>query len=123
MSNTKARHIAPLTDLDGFVAAALVDSTSGMMLESTVKGSFPIEVAAAANTQVVQAKLKAMKAVGLGNDRIEDILITLGGQYHLIRPLTANDEVFMYIALDRNSGNLAMARLEMKKLDQSIDRL
>jgi predicted regulator of Ras-like GTPase activity (Roadblock/LC7/MglB family) len=123
MSNSKARHITPLIDLDGFIAASLVDSTSGMMIESTVKGSFPIEVAAAANTQVVQAKLKAMKAVGLGNDRIEDILISLGGQYHLIRPLAMNDEIFIYLALDRNSGNLAMARLEMKKLDNTINRL
>jgi len=63
-----------LKKLDGFIAAALVDSSSGMMLESIVVGNFPIEVAAAANTQVVQAKLKAMDAIDLGDDHIEDIL-------------------------------------------------
>jgi hypothetical protein len=41
----------------------------------------------------------------------------------LIRPLAMNDEIFIYLALDRSSGNLAMARLEMKKLDSSINRL
>ncbi|MEX8508448.1 MAG: roadblock/LC7 domain-containing protein [Leptothrix ochracea] len=123
MATQKARIINDLTDLDGFIAAALVDSTSGMMFESMVNGSFPIEAAAGANTQVVQAKLKAMKAVGIGNDHIEDILITLGTQYHLIRPLQINNEIFIYIAIDRNHGNLAMARMEMRKLDQSITKL
>jgi predicted regulator of Ras-like GTPase activity (Roadblock/LC7/MglB family) len=123
MAISKVRFINALTDLDGFIAAALVDSTSGMMFESMVTGSFPIEAAAAANTQVVQAKLKAMKAVGIGDDHIEDILITLGAQYHLIRPLNINDEIFIYLAIDRNHGNLAMARMELKKLSNSITKL
>lgn len=118
-----ARQIHPLRDVDGFIAAALVDSTSGMMIESLATGSFDIEAASAANTQVVQAKLKAMKAVGLGEQAIEDILISLTEHYHLIRPLRFNREVFAYLAIDRRHGNLALARMEMKKLDQAIERL
>ena len=117
------RIISVLRELDGFIAAAVVDSTSGMMIESTSTGSFEIEAASAANTQVVQAKLKAMKAVGLGDQAIEDILISLTEQYHLIRPLGFNREIFIYLAIDRRHGNLAMARLEMKKLDQSVKKL
>jgi len=112
-----------LKKLDGFIAAALVDSSSGMMLESIVVGNFPIEVAAAANTQVVQAKLKAMDAIDLGDDHIEDILITLGSQYHLIRPLASNREIFIYVALERSRANLAMARIDLKKLEGSIKRI
>lgn len=112
-----------LKKLDGFLAAALVDSSSGMMLESIVVGSFPIEIAAAANTEVVQAKLKAMDAIDLGDDTIEDILISLGTQYHLIRPLASNREIFIYVALERNRANLALARLEVKKLEGSIKRI
>jgi predicted regulator of Ras-like GTPase activity (Roadblock/LC7/MglB family) len=125
MANTvsSSRTIQPLRDLEGFIAAALVDSTSGMMIESTSNGSFDIEAASAANTQVVQAKLKAMKAVGLGDQAIEDILISLTEHYHLIRPLGINREVFLYLAIDRRHGNLALARMEMKKLDQSIKKL
>ncbi len=112
-----------LKKLDGFLAAALVDSSSGMMIESVVNGSFPVEIAAAANTEVVQSKLKAMDAIGLGDDTIEDILISLGTQYHLIRPLASNREIFLYVALDRSRANLALARLELKKMEVSIKRI
>jgi len=113
----------PLARLDGFVAAALVDSTSGMMLESRVDGVFAIEMAAAANTEVVQAKLRAMKEIGLGNDYIEDILITLGTQYHLIRLLSKHPEIFIYVALERSNANLAKARLVMRSVDINIDAI
>ncbi len=115
--------IDSLKTLDGFVAAAMVDSSSGMMLDSITVGNFPVEVAAACNTEVVQAKLKAMDAIDLGDDQIEDILISLGTQYHLIRPLGYNREIFIYAALERNRANLALARLSLKKVEQSIRSL
>lgn len=95
--------ISSVRDVQGFIAACLVDSESGLMLESEGGGAkFDIEAAGAANTEVVRAKNAAMLALGL-KDRIEDILITLGGQYHLIRPLTRNSAIFIYVALDRAS--------------------
>lgn len=109
-----------LKKLDGFLASALVDSSSGMMLESHLSGSFPIEVAAAANTEVVAAKLRAMDAIDMEDDGIEDILISLGTQYHLIRPLSSNREIFIYIALDRSRANLALSRLMLKKLEVTV---
>ncbi|UOG93916.1 MAG: hypothetical protein L3K52_09385 [Candidatus Thiothrix sulfatifontis] len=112
-----------LKKLDGFLAAALVDAGSGMMLESINVSNFPIEIAAAANTEVVRAKLKAMDAIGMGDDNIEDILISLGTQYHLIRPLSSNREIFLYVALERSRANLALARLELKKMEVSIKRI
>jgi len=118
-----ASSVESLKKLDGLIAAAVVDSSSGMMLESYVSGSFPLEMAAAANTEVVQAKIKAMDAIGLEDDIIEDILITLGTQYHLIRPLSVNREIFIYIVLERDRANLAMARMELKKLEKSIKRI
>lgn len=62
--------------LEGSMCAAVVDSTSGMILGNVGSG-VDIEVAAAGNTEVVRAKMKTMRALGV-NDVIEDILITLG---------------------------------------------
>ncbi|HEX6246110.1 MAG TPA: hypothetical protein VFZ61_34540 [Polyangiales bacterium] len=57
----------------------------------------------------MRAKRKTMRSLNL-RDSIEDILITLHAQYHLIRPLSTNDALFIYLVLDKQRGNLAMAR-------------
>lgn len=108
-----------LMEIDGCVGACVVDSNSGMMLGSVGGGPVNLEVAAAGNTEVVRAKRKAMKALRL-DETIEDILITLGRQYHLIRPLASNDALFVYMVLDRARSNLAMARHTLQQLEKDL---
>jgi hypothetical protein len=107
-----------LLSLDGAMCAAIVDSTSGMMLGSGGSG-VDLEVAAAGNTEVVRSKLKVMRALGL-NDVIEDILITLGRQYHIIRPSSRKEGVFIYFVLDKQKANLAMARRKAADVDRDM---
>jgi len=107
-----------LLTADGALCAAIVDSSSGMMLGSAGSG-VDLEVAAAGNTEVVRAKLKTMRSLGL-NDVIEDILITLGKQYHLIRPLSRKEGVFIYFVLDKGKSNLALARRKLADLEKDL---
>ena len=107
-----------LMTCDGAMCAAVVDSESGMMLGSVGSG-VDLEVAAAGNTEVVRAKLKTMRSLGL-NDVIEDILITLGRHYHLIRPSSRKEGAFVYFVLDKAKSNLALARRKMQDVDKSL---
>ncbi|MES2940333.1 MAG: hypothetical protein V4864_21820 [Pseudomonadota bacterium] len=107
-----------LMTLDGAMCGAIVDSSSGMMLGSIGTG-VDLEVAAAGNTEVVRSKMKTMRALGL-NDVIEDILITLGKQYHIIRPSARKEGVFIYVVLDKQRANLAMARRKTQDVDKDL---
>ncbi|WP_017610696.1 hypothetical protein [Nocardiopsis xinjiangensis] len=112
-----------MMEIEGAIGAAVVDYSSGMALGtlSSTK-TLDLEVAAAGNTEVVRAKMRTMDQLGL-NDAIEDILITLSGQYHVIRPLTSQkgQGLFLYLALDRNRGNLALARHRLKAIEAGLE--
>jgi len=109
--------------IDGSIGAALVDLDSGMAL-GTTGGSkdFDPTIAAAANTEVIRAKLRTMEMLGL-QESIEDMLVTLTTQYHLIRPLTGRSGkgLFLYLALSKDRANLALARHQLKRIGSLLD--
>ncbi|MBW0271188.1 hypothetical protein ATM97_10185 [Nocardia sp. MH4] len=109
--------------LDGALGACIVDYTSGMTL-GALGGSktLDLQVAAAGNTEVLRAKVRTMEQLGI-DDGIEDVLITLSGQYHLIRPSKARRAkgLFLYLAMDRARGNLALARRRLADIDAELE--
>lgn len=107
--------------IDGAQAAMLVDYQSGMALGQAGDNKvLNLDVAAAGNTDTVRAKMRTMESLGL-DDKIEDILITLGSAYHLIR-LTANhDGLFLYLVLDKSKANLAMARHKLGSIEKMLE--
>jgi hypothetical protein len=111
--------LAKLNQIDGFIGAALVDAESGMLLGQEGGGSMNLEVAAAGNTEVVKAKRKTMSNLGI-KEQIEDILISLSKQYHMIRPLRSRTTLFFYVALDRQRANLAMARIALADVEKDL---
>ena len=110
--------LTQLLTVDGAMCAALVDSGSGMLLGSAGSG-LDLELAAAGNTEVVRAKLKTMKSLGL-QDSIDDILITLGSQYHIIRPVAQKEGLFLYLVLDKQRSNRALARRNCAEVEKLV---
>lgn len=120
MANNVKESLTRLETIEGFIGAALVDSESGMCLGFVGGGAvLNLEVAGAANAEVVRSKRKAIKNLNL-RDEIEDILISLGKQYHLIRPLKNRPTVFFYVAIDRARANLALARFNLSEVEKDI---
>ncbi|MEP7762514.1 hypothetical protein [Sanguibacter sp. 25GB23B1] len=107
--------------IDGALAVALVDYDSGMSLGQAGSG-IDLDVAAAGNTDVVRAKLRTMQRLNL-QEAIEDILITLSTQIHLIRLIQSpsGKGLFLYLVLDKGRANLAMARRQLLNLERELE--
>jgi len=109
--------------IDGALGASVVDYNSGMSLGMLGSSkSLDLQVAGAGNTEVVRAKLRTIEQLGLNED-IEDILISLSSQYHLIRPMTGRTSkgLFLYLALDRARANLALARHRLRAIEADLE--
>ncbi|AGZ44753.1 hypothetical protein [Actinoplanes friuliensis] len=110
--------------IEGAIGVALVDYTSGLTLGVLGGGpNMDMTIAAAGNTDVVRAKVRTLEMLGL-SDSIEDMLITLDSQYHLIRLLEKSrggDALFLYLALSKSRANLGLARHQLRKIEADLD--
>lgn len=104
--------------IKGAMCASVVDYATGMMLGAAGSG-LDLEMASAGNSEVVRSKLDTMKALKI-DEEIEDILISLGTQYHLIRPMQHKKGIFLYFVLNKQQANLAMARLKLKEVENEL---
>ena len=103
---------------DGCLGATLVDYESGLCLAMAGNPGFDLELAAAGNAEVVRAKKKIRDKLGI-SDQIEEILISLDTQYHLIRMVGKN--MFFYVAYRRDQANLALARKELSSIEKNLE--
>lgn len=118
--------IQKIMELDGTLGACIVDGTSGMMLASESKAdasnALNLELAAASSSDVMRAQKRAMSAAA-DSGQVEDILVTLPNQYHLLRPLEGAPSLYLYVVIDRRRGNLALARHVMAQLTPTVQLL
>lgn len=105
-------------DVNGFIGASIVDIESGMPLASAShRADFDLDVASAYNSEMVKAKLKTISALGL-NAQLEDMLLTLDSQLHLVKLLTPG--MFLYLAAERSVTNLAMLRSTVNRVTKDF---
>ena len=98
-----------LNDLPGLMAVAVVDISSGMSLASHTNSIINPDTAAAYNTEVIKQKQKAIGALKLQGETIDDVLITLNNQLHLLK-LVNDGKKFIYLVVNPRDTNLAIAR-------------
>ncbi|WP_306215696.1 hypothetical protein [Actinoplanes sp. RD1] len=109
--------------IDGAIGVALVDVSSGLTLGVAGDPDRDMSIAAAGNTDVVRAEVRTLQMIGI-EDGIEDILMTLGTEYHLLRPLRSTrggDSLFLYVALVKSRANLGLARHQLRRIEASLD--
>lgn len=110
-----------LETIPNCLAVCIAEIDSGMSLGAGTKDkSFEPELAAAYNAEVVKQKIKAKKALGLESQNIEDILISLSSQYHVLTVLPDNT-YFVYVAASKDS-NLAIIRNVIRKYLPQISK-
>src|SRR4051794_36760155 len=101
------------SEIPGYMAASLVDLESGMTLGlKSMRPDFDLAAASAYNSEMVKQKMKIMKALNL-KTTLEDMLMTLGDQIHVIKMVNAT--TFIYMCVDRAMSNLAIVRNVLNK--------
>jgi hypothetical protein len=108
--------LTPVTTVDGFVFACLVDQATGMTLAGTPEQSEIYAAAAAAGAADIANALTLMSARLATNETVEDVIVTFSDYFHLIRPVSrdAAQRILLLVMLDRRQANLAMARREIR---------
>ena len=101
-------------DVTGVIAAAIVDLDSGMTLAAkSNRADFDLAVASAYNSELVKQKMKILRTLNL-KSTLEDMLLTLSDQFHLIKFLPGGT-AFLYLAADRSGTNLGILRLAINR--------
>ena len=99
-----------LRDLPDLIAVSVIDLRAGRLLATYhAPGKLNPAKAAAHNAEVIRQKQKALEAMSLTEESIEDVLITLTTQWHLLRLLPGNRHV-VHLLVGMRDTNLGIAR-------------
>lgn len=108
--------LAPMTRIDGFVLACLVDASTGTTLAARQdRDGLSLPAAAAGAADVIDAVTLLSARLG-ADDQLEDVMLAFGEHIHVIC-LPGTDlepRILLLVVLDRLKTNLAMARREIR---------
>ncbi|GAA1346890.1 hypothetical protein [Falsarthrobacter nasiphocae] len=105
-------------DINGLLGVSVVDLETGMALASrSAAPNFDLEAASAYNSEMVKAKTKTIRVLNIQSE-LEDMLLTLGDQLHLIKMIDAG--TFIYVAATRDGMNLALLRSAVNRAAKKL---
>ncbi|WP_181798538.1 hypothetical protein [Streptomyces sp. WELS2] len=107
--------------LPGARGAALVDWTSGLALGTVGDapgGDHETSAAEAAELARLAAEHGTFAAAREGLPPVEDLIVSNGDSYHLLRfvDTSFDSSVFLHLWLGRADGNLALARIRLGEM-------
>ena len=113
--------LSDLMSIKGAVGCCLVDARSGLPVGIQGGGDLDLVSAAAWQTEALRCG-GAERTDGGDAEPIEEIVVTVGSHYHLVRAVETGvaSELFFYLVLDRKGSNLAMARVRLGDAAQKV---
>jgi CheY-like chemotaxis protein len=109
-----------LRKIDGYTASCLVDSTTGVILgvDGYVEG---VEMQAAVEgfAELYRLKRDAVRAF-VPDDDIDNIVITMSRQLHVLHAVAADKSCFLYVIVER-LGNLAHVTHALAAAEAALD--
>jgi len=119
-SDNVQNNLRRLERVDGFLGAALYDLKAQSCLAALEReGLRAIETLVGGHAELVTAKQNTIGRLRL-DDTIEDIVISLGQEYHLLRLCRRDPKLFFFLSLERSKANLAMARYVLSDVERDI---
>ncbi|HET7500195.1 MAG TPA: response regulator [Kofleriaceae bacterium] len=104
------RIIEQLRRLDGYVTTLVLDGDTGLVLGGDRDlTDAAVHTAAAGYCELYRIKRELVASLGVA-DHIEDVVITLSTQYHLLHAVSGDPSLLLCVVLDRNAASLGLAR-------------
>ncbi|MFZ2649715.1 MAG: hypothetical protein WA210_06370 [Burkholderiaceae bacterium] len=115
------RQLAEMLTLEGMLGCAVVDAGNGLILarEMAEEESLDLDIAAAACTQAFKAHKAAARHMGL-DEPVEEVMTSAGSRHHVVRQLSNYPDLFLFVLLDRQRTNLALARYKLMEVEREL---
>jgi hypothetical protein len=113
---TYARRVA---EIKGMVSCCLFETATQKPVAHAGTRPGPASLASQ-GAALLAAINSAGKLMGMG-DTPPDAAITLGSHHLLLRPLPNHPELALHAVLDRSVANLTLVRLQLQRLDETLD--
>jgi hypothetical protein len=113
--------IQDLMQVDGLIYVAIADVRRGNVFAGSGYGP-DIDRAAQAGSDILRAHRDSLRSLGhwKPNEPVEEILVTAGTRYHILRVLPAHPEYFLLAVLDKLRSNLAITRFRVMETIQAL---